>query len=462
MKNYFLLTFMLFSISTFSQKTNINDIKIHINHLTSIELNGRISGTPEGYKAAEYIAEQLKDNEITPYTDSTEYFQFFTKEFSTILPSYFIADNDTNEVFHINKNQFLLNESTIQISKNEGLSENLFYPIEVSRMKHAFEEALALKKKSGNRNFIFLLKDSKKKGVHVTMKNLTSTNKYHEAKICCKYGMSTYMNGKKESEKFKELEDKIKELNIYLVNKDVIESNTSFKTIEEPDSVYTKQYQNVIGKIEGSNPDLKPLIICAHYDHIDSLHSRKTKAVAETDFYPGADDNASGTSAVIEIAKNLKHNKLSPKQDIYFCLFDAEEIGLVGSEYLSEQLNENVDFVINADMIGRNKGDKEKNKNLILAISKGKQGRAFDKGYKKYLKENHSSIELQINGFTFTRLIFRIASDHASFSKKANYTVFTTGLHPDYHTHNDTADKINYEKMNEFINTISGYITSTL
>ncbi|WP_282038966.1 M28 family metallopeptidase [Saccharicrinis aurantiacus] len=459
MRNLMIISLLLIALNSEGQNTNVDTLKKHIEYLTSIELNGRISGTPEGYKAAEYIADQFRQNDISPYTDSTEYFQFFEKEYTTHKPSYLIKDNDTSEIYNINKHEFLLNESEFLISKDADQDSTLFYPIEVAKMEQAFEEAVALKEKEGIHNFIFLLKDSKKKGVRVKMKNLNATNKYHEAKICYKYGSSEYMRDKEE---FNALKERINGLNIYLANKDFIANKTSFSISEEPDSVYTKQYQNVIGTMKGSNPNLKPLIICAHYDHIDSLYSRKTKVAAETDYYPGADDNASGTTAVIEIAKNLKSNKILPKQDIYFCLFDAEEIGLVGSEYLAEQLDENVDFVINADMIGRDKKNKKKNKNLILAISKGEKGRAFDKSYKKYLKDSKSSLKLQNNGISFTRLIFRIASDQASFAKKANFTIFTTGLHPDYHTHNDTADKINYEKLNEFVNTLSAYLSNNL
>lgn len=107
---------------------------------------------------------------------------------------------------------------------------------------------------------------------------------------------------------------------------------------------------NMIGYIEGSDPLLKnePVIIGAHYDHIGN-----SKAVDGDNIANGANDNASGTVAVMQLAKILNNTK--PKRSILFVLFDAEEKGLLGSKYLAEKLkSEDVKpyVIFNIEMVG--------------------------------------------------------------------------------------------------------------
>lgn len=125
------------------------------------------------------------------------------------------------------------------------------------------------------------------------------------------------------------------------------------------DTFYLKKQTvayNVIGHIEGNDPLLKnePIIIGAHYDHIGN-----TKAVDGDSIANGANDNASGTVAVMQLANALKDS--SPKRPILFVLFDAEEQGLLGSKHLAEKLkSEDVMpyIVFNIEMVGVSMRDK--------------------------------------------------------------------------------------------------------
>lgn len=112
---------------------------------------------------------------------------------------------------------------------------------------------------------------------------------------------------------------------------------------------------NVVGYLPGENPDLPPLIIGAHYDHIGVI-----KAVDGDKIANGANDNASGTATVLELAKYFSGQKL--QRDVVFALFTAEEKGLLGSKYLSEVLKkQNIKpyAVFNIEMVGVPMKDKD-------------------------------------------------------------------------------------------------------
>ena len=107
-------------------------------------------------------------------------------------------------------------------------------------------------------------------------------------------------------------------------------------------------YRDVVGWIEGTDPELKNqyILVGAHYDHL---------GVKNNEIYNGADDNASGSATVIEMARMLAQKPL--KYSVIFCAFDAEEIGLHGSTALSRKLNKmnlipNIRLMMSIDMVG--------------------------------------------------------------------------------------------------------------
>jgi hypothetical protein len=114
---------------------------------------------------------------------------------------------------------------------------------------------------------------------------------------------------------------------------------------------------NVVGVLKSSktNANLKPLVIGAHYDHIGIIEPVETDSIAN-----GANDNASGTVAVLELAKFLANQDL--ERDVIFALFSAEEKGLVGSRHLAEKMkSQEVEpyVVFNIEMLGVQMKDKE-------------------------------------------------------------------------------------------------------
>lgn len=201
---------------------------------------------------------------------------------------------------------------------------------------------------------------------------------------------------------------------------------------------------NVYAWIEGNDPKLKNeiLVIGAHGDHIGYGPSM-SRTPNRREVHHGADDNASGTSALLEIAEAFSLVKDKVKRTVVFQCYSAEEMGLIGSRYYCDNptfpLNnpniKNHIAMINMDMIGYlNKGS------YPVAWSSGSS--SIDMS--KYISELN-------NTYPFANTITSRGSggsDHAPFYNKRIPVAFLhTGSHPYYHTPDDTADKINYKGM---------------
>jgi hypothetical protein len=195
-----------------------------------------------------------------------------------------------------------------------------------------------------------------------------------------------------------------------------------------------KTVKNVIAALPGSDPSLKDqwIVIGAHYDHL-GLGNRNSLAPSLIgQVHHGADDNASGTAGVMEIARVAAANRPMWKRSVLFMTFAGEEIGLLGSSAFVNNPTVplgNIDAMINMDMIGRLTKDK-------LYIS----GTGTSPEFKPMLEELDKSTGLDV---VFSESGYG-ASDHTSFNaKKIPVLFFYSGLHTDYHKPSDTADKIN-------------------
>lgn len=199
---------------------------------------------------------------------------------------------------------------------------------------------------------------------------------------------------------------------------------------------------NVVGWLEGSDPKLKHehIIIGAHLDHLGTRGDS---------VFPGADDNASGSTAILQLAKALSYNKARPKRSVLIMWFAAEEIGLVGSRhYANNPLKPLKDCIcmLNIDMIGRNE-EKEgepasENEDSIHLI-----------GTKKLSGKMHDTL-IAANKYVGYRFeydeentVFR-RSDQASFHDKGIPVAFVFGgFNPYYHQTTDTIKGINFSKI---------------
>lgn len=210
----------------------------------------------------------------------------------------------------------------------------------------------------------------------------------------------------------------------------------------------TLEGSNVVAVIEGSDSLLKKefVFVTAHYDHLGMADS--------TVIYHGADDNASGTSGVIEIAKaffDAKKKGVGPKRTVVCMLVSGEEKGLLGSAYYTEfplfPLDRTV-VDINIDMIGR-----------VDELHTGKPDYVYVIGSNRMSTELHDINEMQNEEHTKLELDYRYnakddpnhfyeRSDHYNFAQKGVPAIFYfNGTHADYHRPTDTADKIDFDAL---------------
>lgn len=200
------------------------------------------------------------------------------------------------------------------------------------------------------------------------------------------------------------------------------------------DSASTKDWHgtNVIGVLD--NGAKNTIVIGAHYDHLGrNEHHHSTKVNSEGEIHNGADDNASGTAALLELARMYATNNTKEKVNYVFAFFSGEEDGLIGSKHMAESLKSkfpNVLTMINMDMIGRLSKDK--------ALVIGGVGSSPD--FSPIIDKTKPA------GFTITIDSSGVGpSDHTSFYlKDIPVLFFFTGTHMDYHKPSDDEEKINY------------------
>ncbi len=223
--------------------------------------------------------------------------------------------------------------------------------------------------------------------------------------------------------------------------------NVSIKTSTEIEKAPAK---NVVGYVEGSDPVLKNelIVVGAHYDHVGS---KKKEKPSEDVIFNGADDNASGTVAVISLAKAFGTLEAKPKRSILFICFTGEELGLLGSSaYANNPLFplEKTVAMVNYDMIGRNTID-----SLYIV------GGTRSPDLKEIAIEENEKVGFKL-GYEYENFIGR--SDQASFlNKKIPILYLTSGEHPDYHKVTDEVWLINPEKI-EKISQLSFYIINRI
>lgn len=201
---------------------------------------------------------------------------------------------------------------------------------------------------------------------------------------------------------------------------------------------------NIIAMTKGYDSLLNKefIVVGAHYDHLGTSNNK---------IFNGADDNASGTAGVIELARIFELNKIKTRRSILWVLFTAEEKGLIGSKAFVDNSPvdiEKIKAMINLDMIGR-----MNDTNPAISISGVGSCSLFS-----YLLDSLSkSISFKIKAHKSAGG----GSDHDSFiSKGIPALFFNSGIHKDYHTSLDDADKINYKGMVDIVNFAKELIVS--
>lgn len=455
------------------------DLFSHLSFLASDELKGRGTGTPEIDKASEYLAKYFKNLGLKPKGEDG-YFQKFKVTTDLKLKennSLFVKLNSQEINFTLK-----VDYQPTGFSGNGSVEGELVfagYGIEAEDLGYNDYSDIDLKDK------IALImryspegdKPDTKFGFKVQSNFKVSVAKNKGAKAVILFtGPNTVENDKLISlvpdpaamnagipvvsintEKAKEIFEKAG-LDLLAIQKgiDSLQKPNSFRlqssnakvTVElEP---VIKETRNVIAFLEGNDPQLKNeiVVIGAHYDHLGMGGRGSLASSKEPQVHNGADDNASGTSGVLELAEYFSARKNQLKRSLLFILFSGEELGLLGSKHFVDNptvpINQIV-AMINMDMIGR------LNENRLTVYGTGTSPK-----WKPLLNKLNSDSSFKFNfidgGFG--------PSDHSSFySKNIPVLFFFTGTHQDYHKPSDDVDKINFVGMEKVLKLVSGVVT---
>ncbi|MEJ2103588.1 MAG: M20/M25/M40 family metallo-hydrolase [Ignavibacteriaceae bacterium] len=383
-KQIFLILFLIvFSIKVCSQSSDsgLESIKSEellqtVKTLTSPELDGRLPGS-EGYnKAANFVAEKFSRHELIPAGDDG-YFQYLNVEYNKI---------DTPVVFNLikegNKIPFVFGKDFV--FRGFTGSGNLALPVAfcgygISRPDLGYDD---YKNIDVNDKIVLVFKQNPSWKIKET--NWGNEYPRQKSRVAYEHGakgilfvsrpndkkiqplIGSVMHGEGEQlENFPQLQISPEAANEFIVSSgyslsecqmkiDAKEKPFSFLTRREAEIKVRTEYikstktMNVVGKIEGTDPALKNeyLIIGAHLDHVGSQAGL---------LFPGANDNASGSAGVIQLAKAFQDSQLKPKRSILFVLFASEEQGLFGSKHFVENLKIKPDKIVamfNMDCIG--------------------------------------------------------------------------------------------------------------
>jgi hypothetical protein len=233
--------------------------------------------------------------------------------------------------------------------------------------------------------------------------------------------------------------------------------------------VRTQLTHNIVAMVEGTDPQLKHTFVAfgAHYDHVGysegevtrdengarraGARGRVTKGAEDDRIWNGADDDGSGTVAVMALAKAFAAGP-RPKRSLLFVWHVGEENGLLGSRYFADYPTVPIERIVaqlNIDMIGRNRDDKATESNTVYLVGSDRistelhnLNRAANGELPKPL-----TLSYEFNDPTDLEQVY-YRSDHYSYAAKGIPIIFfTTGLHPDYHANTDEVSKIEFDKM---------------
>jgi len=465
------------TINIDNPEISVAELSNHIQYLASDSLEGRYPGTAGDLLAAEYIANQYKDFGLVAIDEN--YLQNFE-----IVTS--VKAGESNS-FIYNGNIAVLNTdfTPLSFSENSSLTAEVCFAgygfnIETDNIKWNDYDGIDFKGKwvillrgepeidslkspymkySTDRDKVMLAKDMGAAGVVlVSGPGFSARDKLDEpSKIIGSTGLPVFQISRKLANTFFEGTDyKIEELEETLNSDRKPQSFAIDMTIEATSNIEQEKTNtyNVVGFLEGSDPILKEeyIVIGGHYDHLgwggqgSSSRMQDTTAV-----HYGADDNASGTAALIEIAEKFAANKELIKRSVLFIAFGAEEMGLLGSKFFVDEsiiAPEKISIMLNMDMIGRLSADS------TLEIS----GAATAKEMKDLLANYSTNFSLALSDEGYG------PSDHASFyGVDVAVLHISTGAHLDYHTPFDSFDKLNMNGLKmvadfvyEFANEVNG------
>ncbi len=445
----FLLVVFLFSITT-SQAQNkrkknksknnteqnatkalISNLTNHVKYLASDSLEGRRTGTKGEIAAMNYIALQYQQAGIEPKGTANYIQEFEINEGKKILESSFLKINNTTLELNtdyfplaISKNGKFTTSSAIALKE---ISEPWFIDV---------KEELEANKNNPHFDINVYIKDEVTKAIK---KGALAIFFYNSSSITDNILFNK--NDHSSTEEIPVVYIKNKAINKYF--KDHSSTYNMDFNLEIVTSI--RKARNVVAYI--NNNAENTIILGAHYDHL-GYGEDKNALDALHEVHNGADDNASGTAALIELAKMLK-TTTAKNNNYLFIHFSGEELGLFGSKYWIENPSIKIspNYMINMDMVGRY--DTAHKLTIGGYGTSPLWGNVFST-----ISTNNLLIKFDSTGSG--------PSDHASFYR-ANIPVlfFFTGSHSDYHKTTDDWEKINYTAQKDIVHLIYNIIKNT-
>jgi hypothetical protein len=437
---YIFILLILFSGGASAQKLKKSDKKVienlknEITYLASDKLEGRRTGTMGEKLAYEYLSNEFKIIGLQPKGDTNTYIQAFEiNEGKEILPS----------------THFLINDTALQINTD-------FFPLEFSANGSAKQDVSPAFREKGMPWFWDIKEtlETNKNNPHFDLRDAIK-NKAIEIEKNGASSLIVYNSGKEDDELNFDAKSKIAPVNIpvmYLSNaiaKKYFSDNAAYLGISFQIALGDKKRagHNVIGYLD--NGAAHTIILGAHYDHLGYGEDNNSLDPGNHEVHNGADDNASGTASILELAKMLKNSKLKNNNYLFIC-FSGEELGLLGSKYFTEHppvALDKVDYMINLDMVGRLN---DSTHSLIVG------GFGTSPEWGKILPQKTKSLNVKFDSSGIG------PSDHTSFYlKNIPVLFFFTGPHKDYHKATDDVDKINFVGEYRVIQYIENILNQT-
>jgi len=386
-------------------QTNLENIKADLEYLAADERKGRKTGTPEALECAKYIANQFKEIGLVSPSIAREYLHEFT-----LVKSENVVRNLTINNLEISPDDFVVLSSSMMVKVSDPADVEIILIGESDN----FMEKFSLTNGLGN-SFMVL--------IHPIHKNRFKRLKNYLSKPRFSLG------------------SKNDNFSVWVLSGEESVDNFSLYAVNKTDEI--KGY-NVIGVLPAKEATDRIWMYSAHYDHIGYLPPVNGDSIAN-----GADDDASGTAAVIEIARIFAKEKTS-KKPLWFVAFAAEEMGLFGSKVLADTIEaEHFEGIINIEMIGKPNDD--------LGYSS-----AYISGYDLSYWPAKMSEVLPLDEFMFfpdpyPQMNLFMRSDNASFVKYGipAHTISTYSENDEtYHQVDDDIDKIDFENMKVVIDAI--------
>ncbi len=427
MKRYFIGLLLVSSIAE-AQKLKKEDRQLvenlqgHVRYLADDKLEGRRTGTAGEKLAAAYIAKAFKDAGLAP-KGTDEYFQAFSfSDGKQVNESTYFSIND--EALKLEKDYFPLS-----FSSNTTLEALPSVALQEAGMPWFYDVAELIRENAHNPHFDL------NEALYTKAGNLKNKG----ASAIFFYNASDIKDGIQFNPK-----DRLPSLNIPVV---YITRQASAKYLDDASAILDLKLKTDIGEKKRTGTNVvgyidrgaaNTIVLGAHYDHLGYGEDNNSMVRNVKEIHNGADDNASGTAALLELARLLKSSKLA-KNNYLFIAFSGEELGLFGSRYFVENPTidlSKVNYMINMDMIGR-LNDSSKTITVGGFGTSPAWGSAFNGGKKSKLVKGSLAFRFDSSGTG--------PSDHTSFYRKDIPVLFYfTGLHTDYHKPSDDFEKINY------------------